>query len=111
MGRKLSMLDVLVAGVALVVMAGRIYEEQGVVVKVEVGLAFLFAAEVCHYLCYYAVTSMPKSGGHGRREDSNNSVGTLGECLQEDSEEESSEIGGDQLCYATESDSDDKGCD
>lgn len=59
--RKLSMLDVLIAGVVVIVLAGRIYEKSGVVLKIQSGLFYLLAAEIIHYIVYYMVSLTGKS--------------------------------------------------
>merc|ERR1719343_315653 len=55
--RKLSMLDVAVMGVVIIVTAGQIYAELGVVLTMREGLLYLFLAELTHYGLYYVVTS------------------------------------------------------
>lgn len=59
--RKLSMLDVAVAGVCIIIFAGKIYRKLGVILLLERGIAYLFIAEFCHYAVYFLVTTMAHS--------------------------------------------------
>jgi len=55
--KKLSMLDVSVMGVVVVVMSLRNLRTKGVIISIQYGLYFLFAAELCHYVAFWLVTS------------------------------------------------------
>merc|ERR1712137_585115 len=49
------MLDVSIMGVVVVVMSLRSLRAKGVIISIQYGLYFLFAAEVCHYLAFWLV--------------------------------------------------------
>merc|ERR1719401_366861 len=53
--KHLAMLDVAIMGVVVVSFAAGVYEEQGIKIGMSWGIYFLIAAEVLHYLTYYAV--------------------------------------------------------
>jgi len=68
--RKLSMLDVCVMGVVIIVTAGQIYAEMGVVLTLREGLLYLFLAELAHYGLYYIVTSTAAGLALGSEQES-----------------------------------------
>jgi len=61
--RKLSMLDVCVTGVFIIILAGRIYRANGVIVRFQEGWLYLLIAELCHYIAYWAVTLTGRFAG------------------------------------------------
>eukprot|EP00933_Yihiella_yeosuensis_P074274 TRINITY_DN83132_c0_g1_i1.p1 TRINITY_DN83132_c0_g1~~TRINITY_DN83132_c0_g1_i1.p1 ORF type:complete len:561 (+),score=77.94 TRINITY_DN83132_c0_g1_i1:97-1779(+) len=58
--RKLAMLDVFLAGVVLVVISGKIYSEQGLVLAMAEGMKVLLGAEICHFLTQLFVSHVIK---------------------------------------------------
>lgn len=59
--RKLSMLDVTVVGVCIIILAGQIYKEMGIMLTLRGGIVYLAFAELCHYVVYFLVTSMAEA--------------------------------------------------
>jgi len=92
--RKLSMLDVAITGVIVIITAGKIYEKLGVVLRFEIGLLYLFVAELCHYISYYTTEwitmSMPPADCEDSSEDEGEAdgMGASSSCDESASEDE-----------------------
>merc|ERR1719291_603757 len=63
--RKLSMLDVLIAGVFVVTLCMSMYRKNGIFVSMRYGVPALLVAEILHYATYYFVMSASKQPAAG----------------------------------------------
>mmetsp|Transcript_19668 Transcript_19668/g.46079 ORF Transcript_19668/g.46079 Transcript_19668/m.46079 type:complete len:625 (-) Transcript_19668:154-2028(-) len=59
--KHIEMLDVAIMGVLVVTLAGKSYQQQGVVLSLRPGLLLLLIAEVIHYVTYYMVQNSVKA--------------------------------------------------
>lgn len=55
--RHLSMLDVCVTGIIVAVMAGRVYQDQGITLFLLPGTCMLVIAEIFHYSLYWTISA------------------------------------------------------
>jgi len=65
--RKLSMLDVMIAGVVVVTLCMSMYHKDGIFVSMRHGVMALLIAEILHYVTYYLVISLSQlhaTNGH-----------------------------------------------